>query len=261
MGEHGGGERKAGVVVAQRGEEARHEGVDLVVTASRGFGEFEDAYVFGGDVVNHGAEVLTHCQHDVAAFAFRVGDIVTYQSGEGSFYDLDFIALFEVDVVEGEEGKGVAVSGGDDAKHLHLLVGERGVSLAVGGAIEEEDEASGVVAELLHGLEGAAHEEVLVGEGGVALLDLAPAHGHLGDGGRKYFEIISSVVVKFLYSLGCRIAKCGRRSEDVLEYVPLFFFHLQTLIVGIPALVWGVLSHGLTLRRLLCISRLVESAS
>ena len=117
-----GGQWLVGAVGVDGALQARDEGVDDVVDAAAVAGKFDDAHIFGADVIDDGGKVLSDRDVDVAAAAAAAWHVAPAEPGEGSVDDAYEVALAEVDFVGGVAGQAVAVGAGDDDEGLHICL-------------------------------------------------------------------------------------------------------------------------------------------
>lgn len=174
-------------VETEGSEEAREDGVGLVVGAACVGGEAEDADVAGADVVEDGAEAFGGADDDVAGGGGAAGDVDAAEAGEGSFGYLHEVAFFKGEIAYVVEGQGVAHGGCYASEGVHGGVGDDGIGVRV---VRVHDGHEGAV----YGAEGAdlcgggAHEDVLVGECAFAAGDAAVVVGVCGDDGGEEFD-------------------------------------------------------------------------
>ncbi len=139
-GGEGGGEGAVGLVEVYGFEQTRYEGVNLIVCATGVFGEAQDADLFGAYVVGYGSYLLVGADYDVAVGRPSSGYEDAPESGEVAADYFYFVALDELGIVGGAEGKSVGVAAGYYAEIAQILICEgevtaRGVG---GGAVDYE---------------------------------------------------------------------------------------------------------------------------
>lgn len=118
----GGGEAVVGTVGGKCVEQARYEGVDLVVGAAGVFGEADDAYVLGLYVVGYGTYLLIGLHDDMTVAGATAGDENTPQTGEIAADHLHFVAAQQFYVGRGVVGEAVGVVACDYAEAVHVGV-------------------------------------------------------------------------------------------------------------------------------------------
>lgn len=122
------GQRLAGGVVAERGEEVGYECVDLVVGAGSSWGKFEYPYVGGFNVEEFDTEAVIDEQDYVAAVTFGPGQIGSDQSREVAIDDFDKISFFEFNGIYAVERKTVLIGAGYLPEVVHGAVIDCGIA-------------------------------------------------------------------------------------------------------------------------------------
>ena len=217
FGEQRRGEGLFGMVMAEGFEEMGCEGVDLVVGTGCLVGELKHAHICGFHVEGYCADVVIDMEHDIAGGASMMRHVSADETGECTVDHFHKVALFEVDVIEGEVWETVVVGAGDIFEIHHLPVRDDSVAESA-GSVEEERETVVLCAEETKLGECAAYEYVMESEvDGAHLVGSVFFFTHYVCGGEE-LEVGALPGVEAVDGFAGHIAQ---GSADMIQYEPM----------------------------------------